>query len=464
MKKKFSTQLFFYKQRIKTQLFLYKHKKSLCGVNFQKMNILITSFFFFFSLQSSFSSFCSNTLKYKKVPKVSLPLLEKMSFLHSSFSMNSSILSSFSSSSSSIQSIDSDDSFSNLFTYLLKISTIFYSPSNNKCYQWKCRYLKKEICMYCIPAIFIGGFSKCGTTALCSKLINHPLIKQYQHKEMNIFSKLKSNYTFEEFEKRVQTNFNQSKYLMIDCTSGSYREISSVTKLFLQNSNTKVIFLVRDPWQRMGSWLTMAHRSSRLERYNNVYQNWINLLTTTFIPINKQRYTLKIINNLIQIFPLNGFLYGEILLYWKFAFQNNLLTIDHFNLEHFPLQIIQEIETFLNIFHYNYTEEMLLETSVNTMIKVENPVNSKDFIFIQNDTKEVRLRGRNISPKGIKIRTINQTNIHEPYEFIDDKMLKLVKNLFEPSLCLYEKLFNKDIIIVTKKEFIDLNKTKKLKE
>jgi hypothetical protein len=310
-------------------------------------------------------------------------------------------------------------------------------------------------CIYCTPSIYVGGFSKCGTTALCSKLLHHPQIQQYPHKEVNVYAKFDENAFLSSFEHRVITpEFDVRRYHMLDCTSGSYREIQSAVNLLTKSPQSKVIYLVRDPWQRMGSWLTMAHRSQRKQRFSNVYNNWMSLLKTE-IPSISSRFTSKSIRKLVNLFPANGFLYGEILLFWKLAFGDQLLILDHYDLEHHPKEILYQIEEFLSVTHHNYSRDVLYDTSINTMISVQNSVNSKDFQFVQNDTEAARSKSRNVSPKGIKIRTENETNIHEPYEFDDEEMLKLVRDLFGPSLCLFEKLFGQQRVkIVTKPEIV----------
>jgi hypothetical protein len=414
------------------------------------------------SISSNISSlsFCSlyPVLSKKKIPKPSLP------------------------------AYDTNSSFARLFKYLEQ-NSIKFSHSltkNSDCYQWTCqnknirndktvdedeqgskerryRALDEEDsnikdCVYCTPSIYVGGFSKCGTTALCSKLLHHPQIQQYPHKEVNVYAKFDENAFISSFEHRViplaSEGIDVRKSHMLDCTSGSYREIQSAVNLLTKSPQSKVIYLVRDPWQRMGSWLTMAHRSQRKQRFSNVYNNWMSLLKTE-IPSVSSRFTSKSIRKLVNLFPANGFLYGEILLFWKLAFGDQLLIIDHYDLEHHPAEVLFEIEEFLSLTHHSYAQDVLFDTSINTMISVQNSVNSKEkFQFVQNDTAAARSKTRNVSPKGIKIRSENETNIHEPYEFDDEEMLKLVRDLFGPSLCLFEKLFEKRVRIVTKPETV----------
>lgn len=92
-----------------------------------------------------------------------------------------------------------------IFSALHKTKGIQLPSNSSRCYSWKCKskeFLGKD-CSYCLPSVFVAGFSKCGTTALCSKLGLHPEIKPYRKKEINIFTKFFSEFSWEAFEKRV---------------------------------------------------------------------------------------------------------------------------------------------------------------------------------------------------------------------------------------------------------------------
>jgi hypothetical protein len=338
-----------------------------------------------------------------------------------------------------------------LFTDLFKVAMVEETSHNISCFKWNCVSSEGE-CRWCLPYVFIGGFSKCGTTSFCAKLKAHPDIKPYRHKEMNLFAKLPEDFSLKAFERRILDNHKDDPgSLMIDCTSGAYREIDAVANLLQFSPNTKVIYLVRDPWQRMGSWLTMARRSEREERFDNVYGRWKDVLKTE-TPQTQKRFNLATIQHVSSLFPMNAFMFAEILLFWQQAFKSNILVIDHYDLEHNPAAVMRRTEDFLQITHHEYGVDVLLDTSVNTMIKVDKAVDSDSFEFVQNDTDLSRKRRRNISKKGIKIRTLNETSIHEPYTFQDKTVLGLTRKLFGPSLCLFEKVFGWSIKLVTESE------------
>jgi hypothetical protein len=92
-----------------------------------------------------------------------------------------------------------------IFSALHTSEGIVLPNNSSRCYYWKCK--SKEFrgndCSYCLPSVFVAGFSKCGTTALCSKLGLHPEIKPYRKKEINIFTKFFDDFSWDNFEKRV---------------------------------------------------------------------------------------------------------------------------------------------------------------------------------------------------------------------------------------------------------------------
>lgn len=102
---------------------------------------------------------------------------------------------------------DPDSAIGKIFSALHNPANNIHLASNNgtRCYLWKCKseeFYGKE-CKFCLPTVFVAGFSKCGTTALCSKLILHPEIKQYRKKEINIWTKFFDEFSWDKFEKRV---------------------------------------------------------------------------------------------------------------------------------------------------------------------------------------------------------------------------------------------------------------------
>jgi hypothetical protein len=125
-----------------------------------------------------------------------------------------SISSDFIFPSVTIPTPQSESGIGQIFSHLSSISSVKPSiiqdnererRNQTNCYYWKCQSLQsnEKTCFYCLPNVFVAGFSKCGTTALCSKLILHPDIKPYRKKEINIFTKYFDEFKWEQFEKRV---------------------------------------------------------------------------------------------------------------------------------------------------------------------------------------------------------------------------------------------------------------------
>jgi hypothetical protein len=102
---------------------------------------------------------------------------------------------------------DSHSAVGQIFDFLHNTKNILQVQNeHSKCYKWRCKSKARagRNCTYCLPSVFVAGFSKCGTTALCSKLALHPEIKPYRKKEINIFTKFPATFSWEAFEKRVE--------------------------------------------------------------------------------------------------------------------------------------------------------------------------------------------------------------------------------------------------------------------
>jgi hypothetical protein len=184
-------------------------------------------------------------------------------------------------------------------------------PSGPSCYEWKCQSKERlgEQCRWCLPSVFVGGESfhtavdesispilivttslcifagiaKCGTTALCEKLVMHPDVRFYRSKETDIFTKMR--FSISEFEKLVNTDnstatssievgnegnrrmrkqagggaaaahkkpHNAERHMgsvWLDCSAGAFRDLNAAAYLRMHSPDTKVVLIVRDPWQ-----------------------------------------------------------------------------------------------------------------------------------------------------------------------------------------------------------------------
>ena len=98
------------------------------------------------------------------------------------------------------------------------------------------------------------GFAKCGTTALCDILVSHPDVRFYRKKETDIFTKM--HFSIAEFERKVNTDkdtinstLSRQGHVWLDCSAGAFRDFNAAAHLQRYSPDTKVIMMVRDPWQ-----------------------------------------------------------------------------------------------------------------------------------------------------------------------------------------------------------------------
>lgn len=249
---------------------------------------------------------------------------------------------------------------------------------------------------------------------------------------------------------------------------------------------TKFIFVVRDPYQRLASWLLMFKRALIPERYERFYRVWMSALRKSqYYP--KNRYDISVINRLMSKERyVSSFLYAEVLLHWITGVShNNILVIDHYDLEEHPLEVMRKIEHYLSIPSYSYNINELLSLSVNTgklpqddddhfksgeineeksnnnqkddeddeddennKIKIKQKINRKKNIHNSNNDKHKKIRKRILIEENIS----RSKPIHPPYRITDEKLLKLSRKLFQPSLCLFERIFGWPIHISTESE------------
>jgi hypothetical protein len=109
------------------------------------------------------------------------------------------------------------------------------------------------------PDFFVVGASKCGTTALCEYLTEHPNICFASTKEPHFFSddfpKQKLDGDFNTYWRRNFSHFDPSSQTVLGDGSGTYY-ISSVAipNILARNPGAKFIYMIRDPVEMVHSW------------------------------------------------------------------------------------------------------------------------------------------------------------------------------------------------------------------
>jgi hypothetical protein len=347
-----------------------------------------------------------------------------------------------------------------IFKTLKKIGAkrITNSEFKSDYYEWDClsKSLEGQKCIWFLPYAYLAGIAKCGTTALCFKLSNYSDIQFYNKKEINIFSKHHPKDYFFEFENKIRkTKLSDGAKIWFDCSGGTFRDRNAIRALQKYSPNTKILFIVRDPWQKLGSLMTMYKRDNI---YKHMYNKIVSSFSTKYYNSIDERFELttikKLSNGLIGEFMLSEQLY-----WWYHRIpQDKMLVFDSYDLEFHPRELLQRIERFLGLKHQNLTNDILFSTSHNTMTNVQNSVDSTNYVFKKNlqHKNEFNHTHDPIAQKRIQLYENSQSNnsssivqlqIHEPYRIENKKLREIVRNLFVGSLCLFQRLFGWSIKI-----------------
>ena len=223
---------------------------------------------------------------------------------------------------------------------------------------------------------------------------------------------------------------------------------------------TKFIFVVRDPYQRLASWLLMFKRALEPERYERFYRVWMSALRKSQYSI-KNRYNITTIDRLMsQERYISSFLYAEVLLHWIVGVSpQRILIIDHYDLEESPLEVMRKIEKFLSLPSHSYDMEELFSLSINTGKAPEDDdghLTGQSNHDRQSGGRSSRSSGGDAGSDRRRIflegNISRNQPIHPPYRITDEKLLRLSRNLFRPSLCLFERIFGWSIRITTESE------------
>jgi hypothetical protein len=232
----------------------------------------------------------------------------------------------------------------------------------------------------------------------------------------------------------------------MDCTAGAFRDFNALVHLMKHSPATKFIFMVRDPFQRLASWLLMNKRALAPERYDRFYRVWMSALRKSQFP-RAVRYNSTTLQSLMTSERyISSFLFAEILHHWRAGVSpDRLLVIDHFNLEEQPLLVMRQIESYLSLSPHSYDLSALLSVSVN--------------VGSLPDDDDGRLTGkRNQSSLSRNLESSEGANatrshpIHAPYQIADKTLLTLSRHLFWPSLCLFKQMFGWAVRITTESE------------
>jgi hypothetical protein len=371
--------------------------------------------------------------------------------------------------------INEGSTISMIFAKLKKIKATKNEVGNTIYYRWDCTSfsLTGKTCIWILPHAYLVGVSKCGTTAFCSKISYHPDIQLYNHKEINIFSKHRYSYKeyWDKFELKIYNKYFTNdlfQKIWIDCSGGTYRDFNAITILQKYSPHTKILYIVRDPWQKLGSLITKFHRINKSD--TNIPRIKREMAYAAKYKSNKIRFQNKTILEMLDIGFIGDILMAERLLPWLYVYSPvisnlhnikgnvakhesgntispNMYIFDNYHLEFHPSQLLYEIENFLGLKHYTFTDDILNSISVNTMQQVQNSVDSQNYKFIQSKNN---ISNTSYNNSSVAHRSVSR--IHEPYSIEDKEFLQNSRDVFAPSLCLFERLLGWSIKIMTVSE------------
>jgi hypothetical protein len=180
-----------------------------------------------------------------------------------------------------------------LFQELDKIAILYKDPGMpSPCYRWNCTSPDHQWeCRWCLPYAIIPGMPKSGTSEIFALLDLHPQVRGSRYKEINIFSEFEF-ISMTDFELKVSAYLSSPNMtpetnwwvdptsIWIDGSAVCAYYTSCMNALSKYSPQTKSIVIVRDPYQRLASFLCMIHqdylkRTHLLNRTSEQFINWL---------------------------------------------------------------------------------------------------------------------------------------------------------------------------------------------
>lgn len=136
-----------------------------------------------------------------------------------------------------------------------------------------------------IPDVFVIGAMKAGTTTLYNSVLQHPDICLTKTKEVNFFLK---KYSYEKLNLLYNNQFKSSRLIKIDI-SPSYAKChifpGVAERIYQANPKAKIIFIARDPLDRLISHLQhnlLRDRFDAIDINEEVFRNKDYILTSSY--------------------------------------------------------------------------------------------------------------------------------------------------------------------------------------
>ena len=185
-------------------------------------------------------------------------------------------------------------------TFPQNFSLQFLPEYKNPCWKEKRK-------LWCLPYFFVGGFPKCGTTDLFSKLIKHPEIVQGYRKEPHWWTRKRftsetfSSYKrfFEKGIRKINKSVDETGFHPLVATEGSACTVWDNKNLFSKNSyddppylnihviqsilpNAKFVVIIRNPVNRLYSDYLFFQKTYTPEEFHSQVEHSITVFNECF--------------------------------------------------------------------------------------------------------------------------------------------------------------------------------------
>lgn len=225
--------------------------------------------------------------------------------------------------------------------------------------------------------IIIGGFQKCGTTALHSFLSNHPKVIGSKPKELNFFD---SELNFKRGEDYYHSFFDRKpklykirgfKFLESSPSYISFRNSEKISeRIYKYNNKMKIICLVRDPINRaFSAWNMFKNRyesgnsewwinwvlerngkipDQLIRRTNDEYESFELFIQNEIRAINEDRN--------IECPILNRGIYFHGISVYRKMFGENMIVLKNENLNEDTPKVLITISNFIGLEEFNWNK------------------------------------------------------------------------------------------------------------
>ena len=289
------------------------------------------------------------------------------------------------------------------------------------------------VAMNKLPNLIIGGVNKAGTTSLHTYLSWHPAICGSIIKETNYFVPLLYNKELPPIDKYMEyfrDCNSQNKYLMESTPRYIYGGEKIAKRIYEQLGMIKVIFLLRDPIQRLFSYYRHMKDNGEVSQ-NVLFDAYVGKATKDFSVLTKGK-----IHKYINVYEENVYIRGlaqgfycDYLTGWYNIFGDSIKIYHFEGLKNNPIQLMKQICNWLEIDSSIY--ESATFSIENKRINYRSKRIHKILLSI-NDKFESFFRTHYYLKNSLRSMYYLFNESKSKKEIISDSILKQLELLYEP--------------------------------